>query len=290
MAAKRQLIIDADFMLYQLCEAMKRDCGFPALNPETLEPYDENEQVSVHWADSADVADAMDRKILERMAETRCSEAVLVFSGTKNFRKELWSGYKLSRAATIKPPAYWTTFRRLKSAGKYQVLLEDCLEGDDYVGILLTRPSPVHRIADMTDKDVMTLPDIEVYREGEIQKTTQASADRFHLIQTLMGDTTDGYKGCPGMGKVSAAKVLDAPGDPWTNVLKAYEAAFKKTPERFVTDSPLEEALLNARMARILRFEDWDPKARRPILWHPEPSERRTYAAPKESSDVPAAA
>ncbi len=280
MAAKRQLIIDADFMLYQLCEAMKRDCGFPALNPETLEPYDDTEVVVVHWADPKDVHDAFVRKVEERLVDTGCTEAVLVFSGRKNFRKELWSGYKANRASTIKPPAYWATLRLLEIAGRFEVVIVECLEGDDCIGILLTRPSPVERIADMTDKDVLTLPNIKVWRNGEIQTTTDASAERFHLVQTLMGDTTDGYKGCPGMGKVTAEKVLDAPGDPWTNVLKAYEAAFKKTPDRFVTDSPLEEALLNARMARILRFEDWDPKARRPILWHPEPSERRTYASP----------
>ncbi len=293
MATKRQLLIDADFTLYQLCCAIQSNCGFPALNPETLEPYDETEKVEVLWADPSEVHKAMKDKVAWYLEELKADEAILVFSGRSNFRKEVWPAYKSDRS-TGKPPAYWTTIRLLKAEGLHQIVLEECLEGDDYIGILATRPSPVERIAVMTDKDVLTLPGIKVYRNDEIQVTTAESAERYHMLQTLTGDTTDGYKGCPGLGPVGAKAVLDKPGDLWVNVLKAYEDAWTKeqkafakalaegkTPaSKFVTGSPLEEALLNARMARILRFEDWDPKARRPILWHPEPSERRTYASP----------
>ncbi len=38
---------------------------------------------------------------------------------------------------------------------------------------------------------------------------TLAEADRYHLYQTLVGDATDGYPGCPGVGEVAANKVLD---------------------------------------------------------------------------------
>ena len=76
------------------------------------------------------------------------------------------------------------------------------------------------------------------------------------------------------MGEVSAKKVLSKPGDPWANVVAAYEEAYRKDkdPEhaKFLGRSPEELALLNARLARILRNTDWDGTARRPILWSPE--------------------
>ena len=30
----------------------------------------------------------------------------------------------------------------------------------------------------------------------------------FHMMQTLTGDTADGYPGCPSVGKVTAEKIL----------------------------------------------------------------------------------
>jgi hypothetical protein len=33
-----------------------------------------------------------------------------------------------------------------------------------------------------------------------------------------------------------------------------------------------EDALRNARLARILRWDDWDRKKKEPILWRPRPA------------------
>jgi DNA polymerase-1 len=88
-----------------------------------------------------------------------------------------------------------------------------------------------------------------------------------------MGDSTDGYKGCPGIGPKAAEKVLAGPGDPWANVVAAYTDAYRKDkdPEKakWLGMDPEALALLNAQLARILRSSDWDSKARRPILWRP---------------------
>ena len=36
----------------------------------------------------------------------------------------------------------------------------------------------------------------------------EKEANYFHMLQTLTGDPTDGYKGCPNIGKVTAEKIL----------------------------------------------------------------------------------
>src|SRR3546814_5574358 len=52
-------------------------------------------------------------------------EAVLVFSGPNNFRKEVWEDYKANRKASRKPLCYWTIIDHLRAEGRYRVLSED---------------------------------------------------------------------------------------------------------------------------------------------------------------------
>jgi DNA polymerase-1 len=74
-----------------------------------------------------------------------------------------------------------------------------------------------------------------------------------------MGDATDGYGGCPGIGPKTAEKLLDKHGAVWKTVVDAYLKAG-------LTE---EDAIMNARMARILRAEDWDFENNEVKLWTP---------------------
>lgn len=261
----RQLLIDADFTLFQATSAVERDSVF------------ENEagaQVHILHSDRAEAMDNFMRSVTGYMNALKADEAVLVFSGPNNFRKTLWDGYKAHRKSTRKPLCYWDIIADLRAGDEFRVLSEDCLEGDDYIGILATRPSSVERIVVSDDKDMQTLPNTQLYRMGELKAVTADDAEEFWLYQTLMGDSTDGYKGCPGIGPVAARKVLEKPGDPWQNVLDAYRNAYAKDKDaeklKWLGMAPDDLALLNARLARILRSTDWDSKLRRPILWTPE--------------------
>jgi DNA polymerase-1 len=76
------------------------------------------------------------------------------------------------------------------------------------MGILATSPMPkTQRIIISQDKDMQTIP-TQVWRKGDLVTVTEAEADYYHMFQTLIGDITDGYKGCPGIGKVKAEKLL----------------------------------------------------------------------------------
>lgn len=279
----KQLLIDADFYLYMCAAACEKDTTFPAV--KFIE--DEREELGyrieadpdappqhVLHSDEREVMDMFSAKIRSLEAELG-GTAILIFSGRENFRKSLWHLYKASRKATRKPLAYWDVIARLTREATWEVKMEACLEGDDYIGILATRPSPTERIVVSDDKDMQTLPNITLYRMGQLIKTTAKSAEEFWMYQTLAGDSTDGYKGCPGCGDKGAEKVLEKPGDMWENVRLAFQAGCAKKPEALAAADMGEGftsddfALLNARLARILRFSDWDSKARQPILWTP---------------------
>ena len=82
------------------------------------------------------------------------------------------------------------------------------------------------------------------------------------MKQTLIGDSTDGYKGCPKIGPVKAGKLLDPLvdfWDMWEMVVQAFE------------DAGLDEcsAIANAQMARILRAEDYRYIEKEFRIWHP---------------------
>jgi 5'-3' exonuclease len=87
----------------------------------------------------------------------------------------------------------------------------------------------------------------------------EEDADEWHLIQTLAGDQTDGYAGVPGIGVKRAAALFKEEGFSWDTVVKAF------------ADKDLSEeiALENARLARILRYTDYDFNESKPILWSP---------------------
>ena len=82
---------------------------------------------------------------------------------------------------------------------------------------------------------------------------------KWHLIQSLAGDQTDGYAGLTGVGVKRATTLFESKGYSWKTVVEAY------TEKGFTED----DALLNARLARILTVNDYDFKRREPIPWTP---------------------
>ncbi len=188
------------------------------------------------------------------------------------WRNSVMEGYKSNRKKTRRPIVYGPLRSWVHEV--FETFERPGLEGDDVLGILATRQDDTERVIVSIDKDLKTIPGL-LFNYGKpelgVVRITEDEANYYHLYQTLTGDSTDGYPGCPGVGPVGAAKLLDpcwitAGEDRWFDediAWKVVEKAYRK--------AKLGEdvALMNARVARILRTEDFDFKNREVILWTP---------------------
>lgn len=240
-----KLLIDADIYAYRALSATE----------------DETEWSDGVWSLTTDHPAALklfQNELMKFLDMFDTQDYILCFSDKENFRKHLNPTYKSGRKKSRKPLGYVTFVERLQQDMPHMV--KPTLEADDVLGILATMPSNVGKcIVISDDKDLKTIP-CKLYRPGAEERldVTEAEADRWFLTQTLTGDATDGYSGCPSIGPKKAEAVLGKHPS-WSSVV----AAFKK---QGLTE---DDALLQARMARILRHSDWDLKQQQPILWEP---------------------
>ena len=109
------------------------------------------------------------------------------------------------------------------------------------------------------DKDMRQIPG-QLYNFDETFTITPEEGARWHLIQSCAGDQTDGYGGVPGIGVKRAEALFKEKGYTWKAVVEAFAEK----------DLSEEEALINARLAKILTVKDYDFKKKRPILWSPK--------------------
>ena len=182
-----------------------------------------------------------------------------------NFRKQLCDSYKSNRSKTEKP--LLLNYIKGYLSEEYDCYLRERLEADDVMGILATHPTLIndHTIIVSEDKDMRTIP-ADVYHphrpENGVMHISELDAHRFHMYQVIVGDPTDGYGGCPGVGKASvyAEEVLGADQDElWDIVLEAYAS-------KGLTE---DDAILQARFARILHARDYNFKTKKIKLWTP---------------------
>jgi DNA polymerase-1 len=97
----------------------------------------------------------------------------------------------------------------------------------------------------------------KLYDFNETVDITPEEGAKWHLIQTLAGDNTDGYSGVPGIGVKRAEQIFKLKGYTWKAVVETFE-------EKGMTE---KDALTNARLARILTVDDYDSEKKEPILW-----------------------
>lgn len=180
----------------------------------------------------------------------------LCLSDSENFRKSVYAPYKSNRKKTRKPVGYKALVEWAKETWPYHI--QGGLEGDDVMGILGSNPD-LNTVIISDDKDMKTIPG-RLCRptSDEVMEITKDEAEAAFLTQVLSGDSTDGYPGLKGIGPVSARKILGNRPD-WGLV----ERAFLKA------NHTVDEALAQARCARILRQADWDQEAETIKLWVP---------------------
>jgi 5'-3' exonuclease len=262
---KKLLLIDGDEMLFKATAAVEHETKFNTCLGEVTDEAPIHVLFS-HPGRAREVFDEMIERFFERF-ETR--DHLMCFStppdwdfgkSASNFRYDVDPTYKNNRSNSRKPLCYVQLRGDIEQDYKCKHMLG--LEADDVMGIIATSPMPkTQRIIISQDKDMQTIP-AQVWRKGDLVTVTEEEADFYHMFQTLTGDITDGYKGCPGIGKVKAEKLLRTCPDTagmWEAVKYSYDKAG-------LTEA---DALTQARLARILRWSDWDNDKKAPILWTP---------------------
>lgn len=287
----RTLLIDGDILVYQTATIVEKAI-----------PWDDDGNLwTTHWHPE-DGYSRMDTQLTYLKKELDADRVIVCLSDTNNFRKEIMPEYKANRIKTRKP--FGIPIMRKYLEENYECFCRPDLEADDVMGILSTHPKliPGEKIIVSIDKDMQSIPGklLNLNRarrmldSGEIASLDEAvvavsveDADRYHILQTLTGDATDGYTGCPGVGPETALKILEEPRKfipveheikrgprkgqietRWTegdscSVWEAVESAFLKAGLNEA------EALQQARVARILRHSDYDFKKKRFIPWIP---------------------
>ena len=241
-----KLLCDADFIVYKCCAAAESEIDF-------------GDDVIVVTSTFKDAYSCVKRE-LNRIANKFGSfdEMILFFSDSKNFRKDIQADYKGHRNRK-KPCGYRRVINKLSE--EYSVIRMPTLEADDSMGIFQTK-HPGNIIVS-PDKDMKQIPGM-LWNFDESFTITKEEGAKWHLIQSMAGDNTDGYAGVPGIGVKRATALFEEKGYSWKTVVDAFKEK----------DLSEDVALTNARLARILTTEDYDHEKMEPIPWSPSPDYR----------------
>jgi DNA polymerase-1 len=236
------LLIDADFIVYKCCAANESE-------------IDWGDDVIVVTSRFSEAYAMVERELFKIATNLGCfDDSILFFTDSINFRKRIDPAYKGHRNRK-KPCGYKRVINKLKE--DYQVVVMPELEADDALGIYATKEEG--HIICSPDKDMRQIPgDLYDLSDGVVT-ITKEEGDRWHYIQTLAGDQTDGYSGVPGFGIKRAVAFFEENGYSWSSVVEAFKSK----------DLDESVALQNARLAKILQHSDYDFDTQSVKLWTP---------------------
>lgn len=282
MAAEKEpvtLLIDADIVAFKAASVCQEKFVW------------EDGTVSMAVKPIEEMYKILDETLAGYMEDLKADNMIICLSclTEEGFRFRINPTYKQHRTNSERPVLLYAAKDYM--AEKYATYARPGLEADDVMGILSTHPKIVRgkKIIVSEDKDMNTIPGW-LYNPAKDTKPRFISvkmAETFHLYQTLIGDSTDGYPGCPDIGPDKARKMLDEP-----YIKTPYEHVFSRGPRKGLSETRYtkeptddlwagivslyeaeglteDDAIMQARMARILRAVDYNFKDKEVILWTP---------------------
>lgn len=276
---KTTLLIDGDILAYQAAASVE-------------EKSDWGDGVKSVTVGNPKLAESNLKDTIERLHETLGVEEGIVCLSCPTvecFRMDVLPTYKGNRTDVAKPQLLPHIRDYIRENYKTKEVAR--LEADDVMGILSTHPAliPGKKIIVSSDKDMKTIPGwlYSPYKKTFPSLLTKEVADFWHMRQTLTGDDVDGYSGCPGVGDDTADRFLAG-----RDKVSPYDHTFTRGPRKGTTEvrwsvEPSasdwetvvslynkaglteEDALVQARVARILRHTDYDFKNKTVKLWEP---------------------
>ena len=253
-----KLLIDADFIVYKNCAATESEVDF-------------GNDVILVTSNFSDAYTATSRELTRiKNKFGTFSDMILFFSDSENFRKKILPEYKGHRNRK-KPCGYKRVINALRE--EYKVIIKPTLEADDAMGIYATKYTGNMIVS--PDKDMRQIPG-QLYNFDEVFTVSKEDGAKWHLMQSCAGDQTDGYSGVPGIGVKRATTIFEEKGYSWKTVLGMFK-------EKGYTE---EDALTNARLARILTVDDYDFNKKEPKLWSPSSDYRVNDGARSTNEEV----
>ena len=200
------LLLDTDYIAYKSAQACEEGIDF-------------GDDVIITQSNFSEVLKVFGRELRKITTAMMDDEVMLYFSSPKNFRKEIYPNYKGHRNRR-KPLGYARLVNWCKE--NFATVIRDDLEADDALGIDATcHQLETQPILVSPDKDMRQIPG-HVFTMEETLHITPEKGAKWHLIQTLAGDQTDGYSGVPGIGIKRAVALFEEDGYSWETVVKAF--------------------------------------------------------------------
>lgn len=283
------LLLDADIIAFKVASVSQKP-----------HPFCPGETLVDEWAL---VPPRIHHAIRRLQQDMQTDEVIVCLScpSSENWRKDILPTYKDNRSGVDRPvhlgavkdymEANWPSYRRPR------------LEADDIMGILQTRGDwkGMETIIVSEDKDMKTVPGwlFNPAKDTKARFISPEEAARWHLYQTIVGDSTDGYTGCPGAGPEAAEEILTSKSRweyedhtitrgprkgtvvrRWAKEVLSLACRVPSPWERLVSlfekhGFTEADALVQARVARILHSTDYDYVKKKVIPWTPDYRPRR---------------
>ena len=162
---------------------------------------------------------------------TGANEAMLYLSPSNqaSFRYRIAADYKANRKDKPKPKHY--DFLREFLLTEFLAVVAKDEEADDALGIALSSDKEGTSILVSIDKDLDQIAGWHFnFVTEETYKIEPLEGARVFYTQLLVGDTSDNIDGCPKVGKITAARLLEGcetEKEMYEVCLKAYKRALK---------------------------------------------------------------
>tara|TARA_R100000808_G_C2111609_1_gene125499 strand:+ start:193 stop:927 length:735 start_codon:yes stop_codon:yes gene_type:complete len=243
-----RILIDGDLIAYKIASSNEHpiewDDGLWTLHSDANEVINEVDQYLEYLIEG-----------IEDYNREPC-DAIIALTSRQNFRKDVNPDYKANRKKQRKPLCLNAVREHLQK--EWDVCVFENLEADDVISILA---SEIDSIIVSDDKDLDQVAGHH-WVDGELVKVGKTHAYKSFIKQVLTGDASDNYKGCSGIGPVKASRLLDKVPvkELWPVVVEAYEKAGQSE----------DDAILNARMAYLLKTKDYNKQTKEVNLWMPQ--------------------
>jgi DNA polymerase-1 len=232
-------LIDSDSLIYK----------HASINQEVTE-WDEN--TTTITTNLTKAKRGLRRNINDIVEAVDADGYLCVLSPKRTFRYDVLKTYKGNRKPAKNPLELLKPLRAFLSEAM-NTHTPTYVEADDFC-VWKMYDEPSEWVLCHIDKDLNQAVGAHYnYKTLKSYKVKQDEADYMFYLQTLTGDTSDGYKGCPGIGPKKAEKILQ-PLD-LTNEQEVWDAIVATYEEKELTE---DDALVQARVARMLRPSEYN--------------------------------